>query len=240
MGIRQPTSEIIGNTYGRLFVIKEVASVKNKEGRNLRYFLCSCSCGNEARVWIHNLKRGNTTSCGCKRIDTLHSKKDSQEVTRIKSIRNAMMGRCYNPNNARYSTYGACGITVCQEWHDPDKFCEWWLKEKEITGDSCNSIERNNPHLGYYPENCTLIPRREQNYNKKILSSNSSGITGVKETCDGRWAAFWVDCGKRRSKSFTISKYGYGQAKQLAIAARKDAIENLKSKGVNYGEYHGT
>lgn len=36
-----------------------------------------------------------------------------------------MMGRCYNPNNAKYKNYGARGITVCDEWkHNCKQYCE--------------------------------------------------------------------------------------------------------------------
>lgn len=239
MGIKQPASEIIGNSYGRLTVVSEVDSVKNKQGRNLRHFLCRCSCGVMVTVWIHNLKKGNTESCGCKRVDTFNSKKDSPETTRIKTIRNAMMGRCYNENNAGYLNYGGCGISVCEEWHDPDKFCEWWRDTAKGLPKNCNSIERKDPSKDYCPNNCTLIPRDHQPYNKKKLSLNTSGITGVSETSDGRWLAFWSYEGKKFSKSFTITKYGYNRAKGLALSARKDAIDSMIALGVPYTEYHG-
>ena len=29
-----------------------------------------------------------------------------------------MIGRCYNPDNASYPNYGACGVTVCTRWRE--------------------------------------------------------------------------------------------------------------------------
>lgn len=31
-----------------------------------------------------------------------------------------MMHRCYNPKREKYKDYGGRGITVCNEWHDPN------------------------------------------------------------------------------------------------------------------------
>ena len=46
----------------------------------------------------------------------------------------------------------------------------------------------------------------------------------------------WV---KPRSKSFTISVYGYDEAFRLAAEARKGAIDRLRAEGVPYSESHG-
>lgn len=237
---RIPLEEIIGKKYGRLTVVCESASVKNKFGRNLRHFKCICDCGSELVVWIHNLRRGNTTSCGCKRTDTINAKKQTPETKRIKSIRNMMLGRCYNPNNNNYQNYGAKGIKVCEEWkNSADSFCMWWLETAYKVGGENLSIERENPSGDYCPENCTLIPRAEQAYNKGMSVKNTSGVTGVRETCDGRWMATWREDGKVKNKSFTIKIYGHEEAFNLAVEARNAAISRLKAKGVPYTEHHG-
>lgn len=191
--IKIPVEEMIGKRYGRLTVVCEAPPVKHKSGRNLRHFKCSCECGAEVVAWIHNLRRGNTTSCGCKRTDTVNGKKQSPEMKRVKSIRNGMLLRCYNPENKRYSTYGACGIGVCEEWRNsPEPFCDWWFKTASEVGGDNLSIERKDVSGDYCPENCTLIPRGVQVYNKRMARNNKSGVTGVKETCDGWWTGFWV------------------------------------------------
>lgn len=54
----------IGERFGRLTVLREttIEERKNKAGRN---YWCKCDCGNEIIVYGHNLKTGNTKSCGC-------------------------------------------------------------------------------------------------------------------------------------------------------------------------------
>jgi hypothetical protein len=42
--------------------------------------------------------------------------------TCIYRVWNAMMQRCYNPNNKYYADYGARGITVCERWHRFENF----------------------------------------------------------------------------------------------------------------------
>ena len=54
----------IGDRYGRLVVLRETTKEErlNKAGRN---YWCKCDCGKEIIVYGHNLKTGNTKSCGC-------------------------------------------------------------------------------------------------------------------------------------------------------------------------------
>lgn len=53
-----------GDKFGRLTVLRETTKEerKDKAGRN---YWCKCDCGNEIIVYGHNLKTGNTKSCGC-------------------------------------------------------------------------------------------------------------------------------------------------------------------------------
>ena len=37
----------------------------------------------------------------------------------------SMMERCHLPTNGDYNRYGGKGVTVCEEWHDINKFAEW-------------------------------------------------------------------------------------------------------------------
>jgi len=68
---------------------------------------------------------------------------------------------------------------------------------------------------------------RVNNSNKSKQTNNTSGTTGVRFEggTKARWKASWVDkeTGNRKSKSFSITKYGEEQAKQRAINCR---IEN--------------
>lgn len=66
-GPRQSTikkyQQYIGKRFGKLTV----------EGidKDFRYFLCVCDCGKKTKVAFYNLLSGNTTSCGCKREESI-------------------------------------------------------------------------------------------------------------------------------------------------------------------------
>lgn len=68
-----------------------------------------------------------------------------------------MHSRCYNPNNNRYKTYGARGITVCSEWHDFANFYDSMFPSWK-TGLQLDRIDNNGP---YDASNCQWISRLE-------------------------------------------------------------------------------
>lgn len=90
--------------------------------------------------------------------------KHGMSRTRLHNRWEAMKGRCYNVNDSRYSTYGARGIKVCEEWlNDFVNFQNWALTNgytKDLT------LERKNVNEGYSPNNCTWIPMIDQALNK--------------------------------------------------------------------------
>lgn len=58
--INGQTINLLGQNFGRLKVIKKVAS----KGNGARW-LCQCNCGNMTEVDANHLRRGNISSCGC-------------------------------------------------------------------------------------------------------------------------------------------------------------------------------
>lgn len=54
----------INDKFGRLTVLEEVPR-EQRPSPTGRYYLCQCECGNQKVVYGHNLKTGNTKSCGC-------------------------------------------------------------------------------------------------------------------------------------------------------------------------------
>lgn len=53
-----------GNRYGQLTVLERAGSNAGHEAT----WLCQCDCGNQSIVPGSNLRTGNTTSCGCRRL----------------------------------------------------------------------------------------------------------------------------------------------------------------------------
>lgn len=73
---------------------------------------------------------------------------------------------------------------------------------------------------------------------------NVSGVTGVslsrKLKGYANWRAQWHDLdGKRHGRSFSVLKYGYDKAFELACEFRAKMIEKLNAQDANYTERHG-
>lgn len=67
-----------GTRFGRLTVVKELASVP-KHKRKRRRFELHCDCGSAHEAWIHCLRNGDTKSCGCLQKE--------QAATRCRKVR---------------------------------------------------------------------------------------------------------------------------------------------------------
>lgn len=59
----------IGQRFGKLTALEKVSI----EGEP--FWICACDCGNQTTVIENNLKRGNTKSCGCLKINDLTGKR---------------------------------------------------------------------------------------------------------------------------------------------------------------------
>jgi hypothetical protein len=66
--------DITGRTFGRV-TAKYPIRLKRRV-----YWICVCSCGKELRTGINSLKRGNTKSCGCWKIEkTIQRNKNNRK-----------------------------------------------------------------------------------------------------------------------------------------------------------------
>ena len=158
-----------GNKYGRLTVIKPIREYKNKKGNLIDYYFeCLCDCGNSVEALGSNVKRGNIKSCGCYQKEILHHPTHNETHTQLYRHFISMRQRC-NPKNKDkklYKSWAGRGIKVCKEWDDKNAypiFRDWALKNGYKDG---LSLERIDVDGDYCPENCTWIPRGEQQYNK--------------------------------------------------------------------------
>lgn len=121
---------MIGRRFGRLVVL----DLHDKVGREYRY-VCRCDCGVEKPVSGHNLRSGNTVSCGCQaREQTIARNADPENIERFRELGEAKLehGHCVNgaltPTyntwiamrrrcaDASNPNYGGRGIRVCDRW----------------------------------------------------------------------------------------------------------------------------
>ena len=147
----------IGDVFGRWEVLSQSVSRFYSGGKKEhRYWLCRCRCGIERPVAEIGLKKGRSTSCGCFQVEASiarHKKHGAvlggQATPEYTAFR-AIIARCYNPRNPRYSDYGGRGIGVAPEWrHDFSSF----LAHVGVRPSPRHSIDRMNNERGYEPGN---------------------------------------------------------------------------------------
>ena len=182
------TKDIVspGDRFGRWTIIKESARVISPNGVKLRAFLCRCDCGKESIVRWYSLKSGRSVSCGCY-MRSHHSEgwkyPENLIFSRLYTIWASMKQRCYNKSSSSYKTYGAKGITICDDWKDDFMaFYNWALSN----GYSDNlTIDRINSKGNYEPSNCRWATYKEQANN---ISTNLRFAYNGEEHTIHEWA----------------------------------------------------
>lgn len=163
----------VGTKFWRLTV---VAFAGLDRGRRTRW-RCECECGNMHEAGAYDIKSGNTKSCGCWNRETssmVGKAKKTHGLTRnpIHQTWYDMMRRCYDSRHNQFSNYGTRGITVCERWHDVERFYE----DMGDKPSSRHSIDRLNVNGGYCKENCRWATPSQQGLNKQIHSTMDWGI----------------------------------------------------------------
>lgn len=113
----------------------------------------------------------------------------------------------------------------------------WILHNKSIDNNKVvDHIDGNT--LNNCISNLREVSTETNSRNRKKSSRNNSNVIGVyfkNIKGDPYWTATWQDLqGNKHRKYFSVNKYSDEGAKQLAIAARKDAIDLLNKQGAGY------
>ena len=224
--------DLTGQKFGQL-VVKERIRYQQANGRYRTKWRCLCDCGNEVDVFQEHLIRGDTTSCGCTRLQSisLHKIKDGYYF--------------YLPNNP--IGYGLIdGVpTFMFDIEDEDVVCSaTWLLNSVGYVTATNSeklhamiMQKYHPKKhGYVVDHingnmldnrkCNLryIKHRDNIKNSKVRKDSPIGIRGVHKTQHATYHACIVCDG-------IDYNLGTFNTLQEAIDARRNAEIRL------YGDY---
>lgn len=150
--------DLKGQLFGSLRVLFKVNG--RKAGKIS--WRCQCVCGARLTVRHDYLIHKNSPKrhCGC-----LNKKEPSfiSQHRDIYGIWKMMLTRCENPDHATYVSYGARGISVCDNWHDFDQF----VRDIGPRPDKNHSLDRINPDGNYEPSNVRWASATTQARNKR-------------------------------------------------------------------------
>ena len=127
-------------------------------------------------------------------------------------------GRCNNPNDPKYESYGGRGIKVCDRWLGPQGFANF-LKDMGDKPSPFHSIDRIDNDGDYAPDNCRWATVIQQARNKGLYKTNSSGYSDI-YLRHNKWYAYISVNGKRKS-------LGSFDTKEDAIQARQRSEKEL-------------
>ena len=156
--------QMIGLTFGRLLVIRELA-VDN--GGNQTY-LVRCECNTERTVRGCNLRNGNTKSCRCTPRHLVHGESIRGRRTPEYGSWANMICRCEWPKQNRFHNYGGRGIKVCGRWRGS---YQAFLSDMGRKPSPKHSLDRVNNNGDYTPSNCRWGTAKQQANNRRPRST---------------------------------------------------------------------
>jgi len=163
--------DLTGLRFGRLLVLELGPVVVTKAGKKRAQWNCKCDCGNLPTIEAQFLKRGETKSCGCLRIEKIANQLKTHGLKKTHPIEYSawkrMRSRCNNPNSKDYYLYGGRGISVCSRW-------DWFpnfLEDMGLRPSKIHSLDRYPNNCGNYePGNCRWATPIQQSRNRRPYS----------------------------------------------------------------------
>lgn len=177
--MRKPIN-IVGKRFGRLVVI----GISHRDKFKQVVWDCVCDCGNQCQAVGLYLRAGKKRSCGC--LENENKEKilgnhftHTLSHSPVYNMWKHMRARCMNKNDKRFKRYGGRGITICEEWDDPQVFYNWAVSHGYKQG---LTIDRINNDGNYEPDNCRFVLIKinvRNNSNVKINEEQANQIRNI-------------------------------------------------------------
>jgi len=176
----------IGCRVGKITVTGYVLGARG----GLKALIVKCDCGfPEYTLDQHNFKEFKTTRCfkcarkagATKRYwNYVSSMSDDDHRARLLNRLCAAITRCHVSSSKSYKSYGARGITVCDEWRsDKGEFLKY-VQTLEGWDIPEYDMDRRDNSKGYEPRNIRFISRSDNNRNKRKVDDLEDEITRLR------------------------------------------------------------
>lgn len=187
---------MIGSIFGKLTVLSEAGRSKEKQ----KIYLCQCECGNKTKVLSGNLRRGNSTSCGCSRKKTCSIRmsklnfRHGETNSRLWKTWRGIIERTTVPTSSHYHRYGAKGIGIYESWLIYENFASYIGQPPS----ELHTIDRIDNSIGYFPGNVRWATMKEQAANRstnvwvlingqKYILSDAAKELKISKSTASRW-----------------------------------------------------
>jgi len=153
------------------------------------------------------------------------------EYPRLYAVWAVMKQRCFNQKSQQWKHYGARGITVCDNWRQPNgyhAFRKWAIEAGYRIG---LTIDRYpNKDGNYEPSNCRWVTRAENLRNRRMTPAWIAAIAKmlaapVRHDTEAQKAASRINMAKARSVAFTLP-----HSKAQIEAAKANLVKALEAK----------
>lgn len=136
--------DLTGQRFGAMIAMRLVS-----RGRQHSYWQCRCDCGQRSVVTLNNLRRGNTTSCGCLGSRSTIAARTTTHGASIGKWRTNKSAPGYASWCRMRSFARGKGISVAPEWTDFANFVRDLGRPPDV-----GWLKRLDRTKGYGPTNC--------------------------------------------------------------------------------------